>query len=95
MKQQTIRQEVSISGIGIHTGKKSTLKIFPAKENTGIIFQRTDLPENPKVTANFKNVSSTKRGTNIKYNNTEIKTIEHLMASISAHKISKNGMVQR
>ena len=87
MKQQTIRQEVSISGIGIHTGKKSTLKIFPAKENTGIIFQRTDLPENPKVIANFKNVSSTNRGTNIKYNNTEIKTIEHLMASISAHKI--------
>ena len=87
MKQQTIRQEVSISGIGIHTGKKSTLKIFPAKENTGIIFQRTDLPENPKVTANFKNVSSTNRGTNIKYNNTEIKTIEHLMASISALKI--------
>ena len=84
MKQQTIQQEVSISGIGIHTGKKSTLKIFPAKENTGIIFQRTDLPENPKVIANFKNVSSTNRGTNIKYNNTEIKTIEHLMASISA-----------
>ena len=84
MKQQTIRQEVSISGIGIHTGKKSTLKIFPAKENTGIIFQRIDLPENPKVIANFKNVSSTNRGTNIKYNNTEIKTIEHLMASISA-----------
>ena len=87
MKQQTIQQEVSISGIGIHTGKKSTLKIFPAKENTGIIFQRIDLPENPKVIANFKNVSSTNRGTNIKYNNTEIKTIEHLMASISAHKI--------
>ena len=87
MKQQTIQQKVSISGIGIHTGKKSTLKIFPAKENTGIIFQRTDLPETPKVTANFKNVSSTNRGTNIKYNNTEIKTIEHLMASISAHKI--------
>ncbi len=87
MKQQTIQQEVSISGIGIHTGKKSTLKIFPAKENTGIIFQRTDLPENPKVIANFKNVSSSNRGTNIKYNNTEIKTIEHLMASISAHKI--------
>ena len=33
-KQKTLKEEVSLSGIGLHTGKEVTLTIKPAKENT-------------------------------------------------------------
>ena len=84
MNQKTIAKEVSISGIGIHTAVKSTITLWPAKENSGVIFQRVDLESKPTVEAKFENVYSTNRSTNIKDGNAEVKTIEHLLASISA-----------
>ena len=82
MNQKTITNQCSISGYGIHTGKKVNLKLYPAKENTGIVFQRIDLKDKPRVKALFKNVASTNRSTNIKDKNAEVQTIEHLMAAI-------------
>ena len=84
MNQNTIAKEVSISGIGIHTAAKSTITLCPAKENSGVVFQRVDLENKPIIEAKFKNVNSTNRSTNIKNGNAEVKTIEHLLASISA-----------
>mgnify|MGYP001347989545 FL=1 len=82
MNQKTITNQCSISGYGIHTGKKVNLELYPAKENTGIVFQRIDLIDKPTVRALFKNVASTNRSTNIKDKNAEVQTIEHLMAAI-------------
>ena len=82
MNQKTITNQCSISGYGIHTGKKVNLELHPAKENTGIIFQRIDLKDKPTVRALFKNVASTNRSTNIKDKNAEVQTIEHLMAAV-------------
>ena len=82
MNQKTITNQCSISGYGIHTGKKVNLEFYPAKENTGIVFQRIDLKDKPTVRALFKNVASTNRSTNIKDKNAEVQTIEHLMAAI-------------
>ena len=82
MNQKTITNKCSISGYGIHTGKKVNLELHPAKENTGIVFQRIDLKDKPTVRALFKNVASTNRSTNIKDKNAEVQTIEHLMAAI-------------
>ena len=82
MNQKTITNQCSISGYGIHSGKKVNLDIYPAKENTGIVFQRIDLKDKPTVRAFFKNVASTNRSTNIKDKNAEVQTIEHLMAAI-------------
>ena len=82
MNQKTITNQCSISGYGIHTGKKVNLELYPAKENTGIVFQRIDLKDKPTVRAFFKNVASTNRSTNIKDKNAEVHTIEHLMAAI-------------
>ena len=82
MNQKTITNQCSISGCGIHTGKKVNLELYPAKENTGIVFQRIDLKDKPTVRALFKNVASTNRSTNIKDKNAEVQTIEHLMAAI-------------
>ena len=87
MKQKTIKKEASITGYGIHSGKESKITICPAKEDTGIYFQRVDLLNKPLVKADFRNVVSTNRSTNIKKNQAQVNTIEHLMASISALEI--------
>ena len=87
MKQKTIKKEASITGYGIHTGEKSKITICPAKEDTGIYFQRVDLLNKPLIKADFRNVISTNRSTNIKKNQAQVNTIEHLMASISALEI--------
>ena len=45
--QHTIKEELTISGAGIHTGQAVTMRLKPAEPNTGINFQRVDLPEKP------------------------------------------------
>lgn len=81
-KQKTIKSEVSISGVGLHTGEKVNLTFKPAKENTGIIFIRKDL-DNAKVKADIDNVFDTSRGTSLKENNVEARTVEHVLAAIA------------
>ncbi len=81
-KQKTIKTEASISGVGLHTGKEVTLTFKPAKENTGIIFIRKDY-NNAKVKADINNVSDTSRGTNLKENGVEVRTVEHVLAAVA------------
>jgi len=81
--QHTIKEEVVISGAGIHTGHSVTMHIKPAEPNTGINFQRTDLPGRPVVKADVDNVIETNRSTTIEANGARVGTIEHLMAALT------------
>lgn len=84
-KQKTISKEVSYSGIGLHTGNNVSIKLKPAPENTGIIFVRCDLPENPKIKADISNVLTTVRGTTVGLDEkTSVHTVEHLLSSLFA-----------
>ena len=65
-KQKTIKNVISFSGKGIHTGVLTNINILPAKENTGIKFIRTDLKEKPIIEANIDNLFITKRSTSLK-----------------------------
>lgn len=87
MKTQTISTPVSLSGRGLHTGKNVTVSFNPAPENTGVLFRRVDLPGQPIVHALATNVFDTSRGTSLKENNAEVRTVEHLMASLSGLQI--------
>ena len=80
--QHTIRQELSISGKGVHTGQSVTIRLKPAEPYTGIVFQRIDLPGKPLVKADVDNVIETNRSTTIEANGARISTIEHLMAAL-------------
>jgi len=82
VKQKTIKSEVSVQGVGLHTGANVTLTFCPAPENHGFKFQRTDLPGQPIVDADCDNVSDTARGTTITQNGASISTVEHVMASL-------------
>lgn len=81
-KQRTIKSEVSISGVGLHTGRAVSLTIRPAPENHWFKFRRIDLQGQPIVTVDADNVSDTSRGTTISENGASVSTIEHLMAAL-------------
>lgn len=88
MLQRTIKKEISISGIGLHTGKNVSIKLRPAVVNSGIRFIRIDLPGAPAIKANLSSVSSTLRGTNLSYGGVEISTVEHLLSALCALSIT-------
>jgi len=81
-KQRTISNEVSISGIGLHTGNKSNMTFKPAPENYGIKFKRADLPNAPEILADVEHVTDISRGTTLAVGDAEVKTVEHVLAAI-------------
>ena len=82
INQKTLKNSVKFSGIGLHSGVRVNVKLEPADGDHGIIFIRTDLKNNQKVVANFKNVTSAKLCTKIENKfGTSVSTIEHLMAA--------------
>lgn len=81
-KQKTIEKPVSYSGIGLHTGNKTTVTFKPAPPNTGIHFLRTDLASMPVIEASIENVVGLSRGTTIGKDGNSIHTVEHIMAAL-------------
>ncbi|MFT6814202.1 MAG: UDP-3-O-[3-hydroxymyristoyl] N-acetylglucosamine deacetylase [Sphingobacteriales bacterium] len=87
VKQHTIKAPVTVSGVGLHTGKKVTMVFKPAEENHGFKFQRTDLENAPIVEADVDNVVDTSRGTTIEQNGARIHTVEHTLAALAGLQI--------
>jgi len=82
IKQKTIKESISLSGVGLHTGKEEKLTFKPAPENHGFAFIRVDLEGNPVVEALADYVVDTKRGTNLEKNGVYISTSEHVLAAV-------------
>lgn len=80
--QHTIKEPVTLSGIGLHTGANVKMTIKPANAGFGYRFQRIDLPDQPIVKADADLVVDTSRGTTIEQNGARISTIEHLLAAL-------------
>jgi UDP-3-O-[3-hydroxymyristoyl] N-acetylglucosamine deacetylase / 3-hydroxyacyl-[acyl-carrier-protein] dehydratase len=86
-KQRTIAKDVSISGIGLHTGNKSNMTFRPAPEDHGISFKRIDMPDSPEIPADIDHVTDLSRGTTIAVGDAEVKTVEHVLAAIMGAEI--------
>lgn len=82
-KQRTISREVSLSDVGLHTGKKVNLTFCPVKENFGIKFQRIDLEGQPIIEADVDYVTDIQRGTTLTKNGNSVSTIEHSLAALT------------
>lgn len=82
--QQTIKEQFSISGVGLHTGQKSNITFKPAETNKGYRFKRMDLEGQPEFSASIEYVASTNRGTVLQYGDITISTIEHALAALVA-----------
>jgi UDP-3-O-[3-hydroxymyristoyl] N-acetylglucosamine deacetylase len=86
-KQRTLKREASFAGIGIHTGKLVNMRFCPAKEGTGIIFKRVDLPGAPVIPATVEYVLDTSRSTTVGIKGMAIHTVEHVLAAVRAYSI--------
>ncbi|MCR9183650.1 MAG: bifunctional UDP-3-O-[3-hydroxymyristoyl] N-acetylglucosamine deacetylase/3-hydroxyacyl-ACP dehydratase [Flavobacteriaceae bacterium] len=81
-RQRTLAKEVSLTGVGLHTGKEVTLTLKPAPINYGYAFIRTDLEGNPVIEADANYVVNTQRGTNLEKRGVKINTSEHVLAAL-------------
>lgn len=80
--QSTIAQEVTLEGVGLHTGENVILTFKPAPSNTGYVFVRTDLKGKPSIEADVQYVTDTQRGTNLEKGNIKIQTSEHVLSAL-------------
>mgnify|MGYP000385938077 FL=1 len=83
LTQKTLKKNVKLNGVGLHSGNKVNLNIKPSEPNTGIYFKRVDLSSNNIVFPNFSNVSNTDLNTTISNEfGVKVSTIEHLMGAL-------------
>ena len=93
--QTTLTREAKLSGIGLHSGKKVTMRLRPAAADTGIVFIRTDVAEDeaviPALCASVCDVTlSSKIGNRFGH---VVGTVEHLMAALAGLRVD-NAIVE-
>ena len=79
--QVTLRREIRIEGVGLHSGKSASVALKPALPNTGILFVRTDLATPVAIPATFEFVTETKLATTLGRGTATISTVEHLLSA--------------
>ena len=83
LNQKTIKKIIKFEGVGLHSGKKVIMNLFPAQPNTGIIFKRSDLKNNNIIYSSVFNVSNASYCTKLtNENGVTVSTVEHLMAAL-------------
>lgn len=85
--QTTLKEPVTISGVGLHTGKMVNIVFKPAPENHGYRFQRVDVADKPVIIADVDNVVDTARGTTIGQHGVKVSTTEHALAALAGLEI--------
>ena len=85
--QTTIAAPVTVSGFGFWSGLDVSLKFQPADENTGIVFERTDLPGGPRVEAKIVNRVSGPRRTTLVKDGCSVEMVEHVLSALAGLKI--------
>ncbi len=86
-KQRTIKHEISLSGVGLHTGNTCTMTFKPAPPDHGIRFVRVDKPGKPSVIADIDHVVDIARGTTLQDGDAKVHTVEHVLASFAGLQI--------
>ncbi|WP_430400753.1 bifunctional UDP-3-O-[3-hydroxymyristoyl] N-acetylglucosamine deacetylase/3-hydroxyacyl-ACP dehydratase [Flavobacterium sp.] len=82
VKQTTIANEITLTGVGLHTGQNVTMTFKPAPVNNGFTFIRIDLEGQPIIEADANYVVNTQRGTNLEKKGVMIQTPEHVLAAL-------------
>ncbi|HEX4916432.1 MAG TPA: UDP-3-O-acyl-N-acetylglucosamine deacetylase [Limnobacter sp.] len=82
MKQRTLKQVLSATGIGLHSGKRVTMTLRPAPPDTGIVFRRVDLPNPVDFPVNALAIGDTRMASTLEREGAKVSTIEHLMSAL-------------
>ncbi|MDH3456410.1 MAG: UDP-3-O-acyl-N-acetylglucosamine deacetylase [Gemmatimonadota bacterium] len=82
--RRSIAREATLSGTGVHTGVDTTVTFRPAESDTGLVFQRVDLPAAPPIAARLSSVTDTDHRVVLGEGDASVTTVEHLLAAVSA-----------
>ncbi|MEM6722563.1 MAG: bifunctional UDP-3-O-[3-hydroxymyristoyl] N-acetylglucosamine deacetylase/3-hydroxyacyl-ACP dehydratase [Bacteroidota bacterium] len=93
MKQCTLKEPVTLTGVGLHTGKHVSVTIAPADPNFGFKFKRVDLEDQPLINADVDSVISTHRGTTIASGDAQVATVEHILSALAGMEID-NALIE-
>jgi UDP-3-O-[3-hydroxymyristoyl] N-acetylglucosamine deacetylase/3-hydroxyacyl-[acyl-carrier-protein] dehydratase len=85
--QRTISREVTLRGVGIHSGAEASLTVRGAEPGTGLRFRRTDLEGQPCIPADLEHVAGTELGTTLAAGDAKVMTVEHVLAALGAMRI--------
>jgi UDP-3-O-[3-hydroxymyristoyl] N-acetylglucosamine deacetylase len=91
--QRTLKRAVTMTGVGVHSGRPAQVTVHPALPNQGIQFVRTDLPGSPRVAAHYKNVINTQLATTLGRGEARISTVEHLLSALQGMGVD-NALVE-
>lgn len=84
--QKTIKKQISVRGVGLHSGKTVSVTLKPSTPDTGINFVRVDLAERPIIKAHISrlvDLTKSPRRTTVGQDEAEVQTIEHFMAALA------------
>ena len=82
--EKTVAQNATCQGIGLHSGETTTVTIVPEHKGVGLYFVRTDLPGQPTIPASIGVVQQTMLSTELVTPDAQVRTVEHLLASLWA-----------
>ncbi len=83
LKQRTLQQPISATGVGLHSGEKVTLTLKPAPADHGVVFRRIDLPNTPDIAVNPTAVNDTRLSSALESAGARVATVEHLMSALA------------
>lgn len=83
LKQRTLKQSISATGVGLHSGEKVTLTLKPAPADHGVVFQRVDLPDTPAMRVAPTAVNDTRLSSALEFSGARVATVEHLMSALA------------
>ncbi len=81
IRQRTIRDKVSTTGVGLHCGTRVVLTLHPAPVDTGIVFRRVDVEPPVELPANAMGVGDTRMASVLEKDGVRVSTVEHLMSA--------------
>jgi len=84
LKQHTIAGDVTLEGVGVHTGRPARVTLRPAPESHGLRFRRLDLEGTPEIPADLEHVAGTDLSTSLRSGEAQVRTVEHVLAAASA-----------
>lgn len=82
--QQTLAGEAVASGVGLHLGLQTTVRLLPAEPGEGRYFVRTDLADSSRIAATVANVIKTQLSTELGVGAAQVRTVEHLLSALVA-----------
>lgn len=82
MRQRTLKQVLSATGIGLHSGKRVNMTLRPAAPDTGIIFRRVDVDPPVDLPVGAKTIGDTRMASTLDVGGVKVSTIEHLMSAL-------------